>query len=91
MRLKFKYKITPALIITILVILYYILHHFFLFRDIIENNDREKDKIKEKAKVERALVGTAVSDVLNPALWGHKPGFQESGGSCLRELQDHDL
>jgi len=52
MRLRFKYKITPALITAILVILYFILHWFFLFRDVIKNNDREKEKMEEKKKIE---------------------------------------
>jgi hypothetical protein len=51
MRLRFKYKVTPALITAILVILYFILHWFFVFGDVIRNNDSEKAK-KEKKKIE---------------------------------------
>jgi len=52
MRLRFKYKITPALITAILVVLYFILHWFFLFGDVIKNNDTEKVKKEEKKKIE---------------------------------------
>jgi len=52
MGLRFKYKITPALITAILVVLYFILHWFFLFGDVIKNNDTEKVKKEEKKKIE---------------------------------------
>jgi len=52
MRLRFKYKINPALITAILVVLYFILHWFFLFGDVIKNNDTEKVKKEEKKKIE---------------------------------------
>ena len=62
MRIRFKYKITPALIIAILVVVYYVLHYFLLFGEVIKNNDSDKEKVKEKEKIEQRLTYIHLSD-----------------------------